>query len=122
MLRAAGGCGCGGRCQLTRSHTGKTSLRNRYFRGSKGFTQAYIASIGADFTTKTIELDDSDAGGAGNKTRISLQLWDTGELGMQHNCSQGILTKGVHLVAGQERFQVGVPRSALADHLRRLHV
>ncbi|KAK9900244.1 hypothetical protein P389DRAFT_192529 [Cystobasidium minutum MCA 4210] len=65
---------------------GKTSLRNRYFRGPSGFSQAYIATIGADFTTKTIEVPGtSDAGGNDRQhTRISLQLWDT---------------------AGQERFQ-----------------
>ena len=50
--------------------TGKTSLRNRYFKGAKGFSQAYIATIGADFVTKTLELQDG--------TRVSVQLWDTG--------------------------------------------
>jgi GTPase SAR1 family protein len=61
------------------SCAGKTSLRNRYFRGPKGFSQAYIATIGADFVTKTIELDDNDGGGSGGPSRMSLQLWDTGE-------------------------------------------
>lgn len=52
------------------AHTGKTSLRNRYFKGAKGFSQAYIATIGADFVTKTLELQDG--------ARVSVQLWDTG--------------------------------------------
>lgn len=55
---------------------GKTSIRNRYFRGPKGFSQAYLATIGADFTTKTIDLPDTS--GNGKPTRMSLQLWDTG--------------------------------------------
>ncbi|CAO3566917.1 unnamed protein product [Mortierella alpina] len=53
---------------------GKTSLRNQFIH--KRFTNAYKATIGADFITKEIELDDGK--------RVSLQIWDT---------------------AGQERFQ-----------------
>ncbi|KAF9132496.1 Ras- protein Rab-7 [Mortierella sp. 14UC] len=53
---------------------GKTSLRNQFIH--KRFTNAYKATIGADFITKEIELEDGK--------RVSLQIWDT---------------------AGQERFQ-----------------
>ncbi|CAG9329233.1 unnamed protein product [Blepharisma stoltei] len=55
------------------SGVGKTSLLNRYVR--QEFSQNYRATIGADFLSKEITVDDR---------HISLQLWDT---------------------AGQERFQ-----------------
>mmetsp|Transcript_62 Transcript_62/g.102 ORF Transcript_62/g.102 Transcript_62/m.102 type:complete len:210 (+) Transcript_62:56-685(+) len=55
------------------SGVGKTSLMNQYVQ--KKFTKEYKATIGADFLTKEIEIDD--------KT-VTMQIWDT---------------------AGQERFQ-----------------
>ncbi|KAI8143936.1 P-loop containing nucleoside triphosphate hydrolase protein [Fennellomyces sp. T-0311] len=53
---------------------GKTSLRNQFIH--KRFTNAYKATIGADFITKEVLTDDGK--------KIMLQIWDT---------------------AGQERFQ-----------------
>lgn len=55
------------------SGVGKTSLMNQYV--SRRFTQQYKATIGADFLTKEIEIDDK---------LVTMQIWDT---------------------AGQERFQ-----------------
>jgi Ras-related protein Rab-7A len=45
---------------------GKTSLRHRYFRRS--FQVSYKATIGADFVSKTVTVEDDE---------ISLQVWDT---------------------------------------------
>ncbi|CAO3646002.1 unnamed protein product [Cunninghamella echinulata] len=53
---------------------GKTSLRNQYLH--KQFTNAYRATIGADFITKEVIRDDGK--------KVMMQIWDT---------------------AGQERFQ-----------------
>ncbi|KAI8981458.1 P-loop containing nucleoside triphosphate hydrolase protein [Pilobolus umbonatus] len=53
---------------------GKTSLRNQYIH--KKFTNAYKATIGADFIAKEVETEDG--------RKIMMQIWDT---------------------AGQERFQ-----------------
>jgi len=58
---------------LGSSGVGKTSLLNQYVNNQ--FTSSYKATIGADFLTKEIKIDD--------KT-VTMQLWDT---------------------AGQERFQ-----------------
>ncbi|EXB37795.1 Ras-related protein Rab7 [Morus notabilis] len=55
------------------SGVGKTSLMNRYVH--KRFSQQYKATIGADFVTKELQIDDR---------LVTLQIWDT---------------------AGQERFQ-----------------
>ncbi|KAK9080789.1 hypothetical protein SSX86_000547 [Deinandra increscens subsp. villosa] len=55
------------------SGVGKTSLMNRYVH--KKFSQQYKATIGADFVTKELQIDDR---------LVTLQIWDT---------------------AGQERFQ-----------------
>ncbi|KAG2424861.1 hypothetical protein CHLRE_06g311900v5 [Chlamydomonas reinhardtii] len=55
------------------SGVGKTSLMNQYVQ--KKFTKEYKATIGADFLTKEIEVDDK---------KVTMQIWDT---------------------AGQERFQ-----------------
>uniref|UniRef100_A0A7R9VEB4 Uncharacterized protein n=1 Tax=Chlamydomonas euryale TaxID=1486919 RepID=A0A7R9VEB4_9CHLO len=55
------------------SGVGKTSLMNQFVQ--KKFTKEYKATIGADFLTREIEVDD--------KT-VTMQIWDT---------------------AGQERFQ-----------------
>mmetsp|Transcript_16694 Transcript_16694/g.16611 ORF Transcript_16694/g.16611 Transcript_16694/m.16611 type:complete len:205 (-) Transcript_16694:31-645(-) len=55
------------------SAVGKTSLMNQYV--NKRFTQQYKATIGADFLTKEVMIDDK---------LVTLQIWDT---------------------AGQERFQ-----------------
>ncbi|KAJ4715533.1 ras-related protein Rab7-like [Melia azedarach] len=55
------------------SGVGKTSLMNRYVYNK--FSQQYKATIGADFVTKELQLDDK---------LVTLQIWDT---------------------AGQERFQ-----------------
>ncbi|XP_019463566.1 PREDICTED: ras-related protein Rab7-like isoform X3 [Lupinus angustifolius] len=55
------------------SGVGKTSLMNQY--AYKKFSQQYKATIGADFVTKELQIDDK---------LITLQIWDT---------------------AGQERFR-----------------
>jgi len=55
------------------SGVGKTSLMNQYV--SNKFTSAYKATIGADFLTKEVMVDDK---------LVTMQIWDT---------------------AGQERFQ-----------------
>ncbi|KAJ6996705.1 ras-related protein Rab7 isoform X1 [Populus alba x Populus x berolinensis] len=55
------------------SGVGKTSLMNQYVY--KKFSQQYKATIGADFVTKEVQIDDK---------LVTLQIWDT---------------------AGQERFQ-----------------
>jgi len=55
------------------SGVGKTSLMNQYV--NKKFSNAYKATIGADFLTKEVQVDDR---------LITMQIWDT---------------------AGQERFQ-----------------
>jgi len=55
------------------SGVGKTSLMNRYV--NKKFTNQYKATIGADFVTKDVVVDDK---------LVTMQIWDT---------------------AGQERFQ-----------------
>ncbi|GKV32472.1 hypothetical protein SLEP1_g41076 [Rubroshorea leprosula] len=55
------------------SGVGKTSLMNQYVH--KKFSQQYKATIGADFVTKELQIDDR---------LVTLQVWDT---------------------AGQERFQ-----------------
>lgn len=55
------------------SGVGKTSLMNQYVH--KKFSQQYKATIGADFVTKELQIDDR---------LVTLQIWDT---------------------AGQERFQ-----------------
>ncbi|GAA0184918.1 hypothetical protein Leryth_011423 [Lithospermum erythrorhizon] len=55
------------------SGVGKTSLMNQYVH--KKFSQQYKATIGADFVTKELQMDDR---------LVTLQIWDT---------------------AGQERFQ-----------------
>ncbi|KAJ9177699.1 hypothetical protein P3X46_012889 [Hevea brasiliensis] len=55
------------------SGVGKTSLMNQYVY--KKFSQQYKATIGADFVTKELQVDDN---------LVTLQIWDT---------------------AGQERFQ-----------------
>jgi len=67
---------------------GKTSLMNRYSTGK--FTGQYKATIGADFLSKQISVDN----GYGQQQLVTLQIWDT---------------------AGQERFQslgVGFYRGA----------
>jgi len=55
------------------SGVGKTSLMNQYVNNK--FSQQYKATIGADFVTKELQIDDR---------LVTLQIWDT---------------------AGQERFQ-----------------
>ncbi|KRX01095.1 P-loop containing nucleoside triphosphate hydrolase [Pseudocohnilembus persalinus] len=55
------------------SGVGKTSLLNQYVK--QKFTQQYRATVGADFMSKEVVVDDK---------QISLQIWDT---------------------AGQDRFQ-----------------
>ncbi|KAJ3272009.1 Ras- protein Rab-7 [Terramyces sp. JEL0728] len=55
------------------SGVGKTSLMNQYV--NKKFTGQYKATIGADFLTKEVQIDDRT---------VTMQIWDT---------------------AGQERFQ-----------------
>jgi len=58
---------------LGESGVGKTAILNRYVSGK--FIQEHKATIGADFLTKEIPVDDK---------LVTLQIWDTG---------------------GQERFQ-----------------
>lgn len=58
---------------LGESNVGKTSLMNQYV--NKKFTNQYKATIGADFLTKELIVDDRV---------VTMQIWDT---------------------AGQERFQ-----------------
>ncbi|CDJ42554.1 Ras family domain-containing protein, putative [Eimeria tenella] len=55
------------------SSVGKTSLMNQYV--NKKFSNQYKATIGADFLTKDVVIDDKE---------VTIQIWDT---------------------AGQERFQ-----------------
>ena len=55
------------------SGVGKTSLMNQYVK--QKFTQQYRATVGADFMSKDVQIDDK---------QVSLQIWDT---------------------AGQDRFQ-----------------
>lgn len=55
------------------SGVGKTSLMNQYV--NKKFSNQYKATIGADFLTKEVQVDDRT---------VTMQIWDT---------------------AGQERFQ-----------------
>ena len=50
--------------------TGKTSLRSRFIH--KKFTNNYKATIGADFISKELTLDDD-----GGHQRITMQIWDT---------------------------------------------
>ena len=51
---------------LGNTGVGKTSLLNQYI--SKQFSSFYKATIGADFLSKEVMVDD---------TRVSLQIWDT---------------------------------------------
>jgi len=44
---------------------GKTSIRERYM--GKGFSASYLKTIGADFASKKIEIDDD---------QITFQIWD----------------------------------------------
>ena len=56
------------------SGVGKTSLMNQYV--NRKFSKQYKATIGADFLTKEVKIDDENL--------VTMQIWDT---------------------AGQERFQ-----------------
>ena len=49
------------------SGVGKTSVLNRYIKGS--FDGKFKATIGADFLTKELQLDDN--------SMVSMQVWDT---------------------------------------------
>lgn len=60
-------------CRCVRRSVGKTSLMNQYVH--RRFNNQYKATIGADFLTKEVMIDDK---------AVTLQIWDT---------------------AGQERFQ-----------------
>ncbi|KAK6202953.1 ras family-domain-containing protein [Scheffersomyces amazonensis] len=66
---------------------GKTSLITRFMYDT--FDETYAATIGIDFLSKTMYLDD-------NKTTIRLQLWDT---------------------AGQERFRSLIPSYIRDSHV-----
>ncbi|MHA1115558.1 MAG: Rab family GTPase, partial [Candidatus Heimdallarchaeaceae archaeon] len=44
---------------------GKTSIRERYM--GKGFTGDYLKTIGADFASKKVKVEDND---------ITFQIWD----------------------------------------------
>ena len=48
------------------SGVGKTSLMNQYV--NKKFTAQYKATIGADFLTKEVMIDDR---------HVTMQIWDT---------------------------------------------
>lgn len=50
------------------SGVGKTSLMNQYV--NKKFSNQYKATIGADFLTKEVMVDDK---------LVTLQIWDTGK-------------------------------------------
>ncbi|KAE9392222.1 ras-domain-containing protein [Gymnopus androsaceus JB14] len=52
------------------SGVGKTSIRGRYI--SQRFSTGYRATIGADFITKVVKVDDSEEG-----ETVALQIWDT---------------------------------------------
>merc|ERR1712194_943693 len=72
------------------SGVGKTSLMNQYV--NKKFTNQYKATIGADFLTKELVIDDK---------YVTMQIWDT---------------------AGQERFQsLGVAFYRGADRCVLVH-
>ena len=53
------------------SGVGKTSLMNQYV--NKKFSNQYKATIGADFLTKEVMVDDK---------LVTLQIWDTGTLNL----------------------------------------
>ncbi|KAI8096309.1 P-loop containing nucleoside triphosphate hydrolase protein [Halteromyces radiatus] len=58
--------------------TGKTSLRNQYIH--KRFTNAYKATIGADFITKEVVRQDGK--------KVMMQIWDTA--GQERFASLGV--------------------------------
>lgn len=82
------------------SGVGKTSLMNQYV--NKKFSNQYKATIGADFLTKEVMVDDK---------LVTLQIWDTGTHAMMRT-SMSLLLTSIHsfrdvfvIPAGQERFQ-----------------
>jgi Ras-related protein Rab-7A len=50
-----------------KNSVGKTSLMNQYV--SNKFTNQYKATIGADFLTKEVTVEDR---------QVTMQIWDTG--------------------------------------------
>lgn len=50
---------------------GKTSLRSRFIH--RKFSQTYKATIGADFITKEVAIEEDN----GTVTRTTMQIWDT---------------------------------------------
>ncbi|KAJ3849009.1 P-loop containing nucleoside triphosphate hydrolase protein, partial [Lentinula lateritia] len=52
---------------------GKTSIRGQYI--SQRFSTGYRATIGADFITKVVQVDERE--GSGETERATLQIWDT---------------------------------------------
>lgn len=80
---------------------GKTSLITRFMYDT--FDNTYQATIGIDFLSKTMYLDDRT---------VRLQLWDTGTLlsllFISHHCSL-FLSLSLCYTAGQERFRSLIP-------------
>ena len=72
------------------SGVGKTSLMNQYV--NKKFSNQYKATIGADFLTKEVMVDDR---------LVTMQIWDTA--GQVVYCSISTMNKIVP--SPQERFQ-----------------
>ncbi|KAJ4464125.1 P-loop containing nucleoside triphosphate hydrolase protein, partial [Lentinula edodes] len=52
---------------------GKTSIRGQYI--SQRFSTGYRATIGADFITKVVQVDERE--GSEETERVTLQIWDT---------------------------------------------
>lgn len=50
---------------------GKTSIRGQYI--SQRFSTGYRATIGADFITKVVQIDERE--GSGETERVTLQIW-----------------------------------------------
>lgn len=46
---------------------GKTAMLTKYIKGE--FTDQYNVTVGVEFTSKTVRIDD--------KTQVKLQIWDT---------------------------------------------
>ncbi|OLS26118.1 MAG: GTPase KRas precursor [Candidatus Heimdallarchaeota archaeon LC_3] len=49
---------------------GKTAIRNRYL--GQGFNEAYLLTLGADFSPKAIKIMDDER----NEQRLKFQIWD----------------------------------------------
>ncbi|KAH3903314.1 probable GTP-binding protein YPT7 [Saccharomycodes ludwigii] len=90
------------------SGVGKTSLMQRYVNGK--YSQQYKATIGADFLTKEVTLDDSSSHvNNSNSNNNSNNNFNNDNSRTQHNnnTSNGSKTATLQVwdTAGQERFQ-----------------